>query len=368
MNVRQWLLLAALPLWFGCKTPAPTPTPGPTESRPTSGAVSSGSAETPSSQTEASQGPSSSQAIAAPTNAGPFLRVTRPRTNITELQVAVRQFVPAGRSQPVVWLAGVSHVGESNYYARLQKLLDAQELVLFEGVTDRASRAAGRKVFDNSKEELGSLQNTMAESLGLAFQLGAIDYERPNFRNSDLTIEQIAQLIAKEAPPGGKPSKTAQEFQKMLEMMQGDSFIGALVSAGMKLIGTNPKLQALMKLAMIEVLGRFKGDMSQFEGLPPEWKRLIEILLRARNDVVLKDLQVELRKRAPAKSIAIFYGAAHMEDLQRRLTAEMHYRPAGEQWFPAFSVDLQKAQVTDAELAFVQSLVDWQMKMLEQRE
>src|SRR3954464_9271463 len=135
MNVRQWLLLAALPLWFGCKTPAPTPTPGPTESRPTSGAVSSGSAETPSSQTEASQGPSSSQAIAAPTNAGPFLRVTRPRTNITELQVAVRQFVPAGRSQPVVWLAGVSHVGESNYYARLQKLLDAQELVLFEGVT-----------------------------------------------------------------------------------------------------------------------------------------------------------------------------------------------------------------------------------------
>jgi len=362
MNVRQWLLLAALPLWFGCKSPAPA------TSQESAGTASVRANQVIATEPEGSRGSLPSQAVAAPTNASPFLRVARPRTNITELQVAVRQFVPAGRSQPVVWLAGVSHVGESNYYARLQKLLDAQELVLFEGVTDRASRAAGRKVFDTSKEELGSLQNTMAESLGLAFQLGAIDYERPNFRNSDLTIEQIAQLISKEAPAGGKPSKTAQEFQKMLEMMQGDSLIGALVSAGMKLIGTNPKLQALMKLAMIEVLGRFKGDMSQFEGLPPEWKRLIEILLRARNDVVLKDLQVELQKRAPAKTIAIFYGAAHMEDLQRRLTRELHYRPAGEQWFPAFSVDLQKAQVTDAELAFVQSLVDWQMKMLEQRE
>jgi len=340
MNIRQWLLLAALPLGFGCKSPALKAAPQPTPS---------------------------AAASSLSTNA-PFLRIARPHTNVTELQVAVRQFIPSDHAQPIVYLAGVSHVGESNYYARLQKLLDGQDLVLFEGVTDRASRAAGRKVFDNSKEELGSLQNTMAESLGLAFQLEAIDYERANFRNSDLTIEQIAQLIAKQAPAGGKPSKTAQEFQKLLDMMQGDSLIGALVGAGMKLIGSNPKLQALMKLAMIEILGRLKGDMSQFEVLPPEWKRLIEILLRARNEVVLKDLQAELQKRSPAKRIAIFYGAAHMEDLQRHLVQEMHYRPIGEQWFPAFSVDLQKAQVTDAELGFVQSLVDYQMKMLEQRE
>lgn len=357
MKIRQWLLLAALPLWFGCKSAdTARPTTGSTESRPAT-------RESSFRWTELS----ANHVPASPVLSTNFLRIAKPRTNVTELQVAVRQFIPPDRSQPVVWLAGVSHVGESNYYARLQKLLDAQDLVLFEGVTDRASRAAGRKVFDNSREELGSLQNTMAESLGLAFQLESINYERPNFRNSDLTIEQIAQLIAKEAPPGGgKQSKTAQEFQKLLEMMQGDSVVGALLTAGMKLIGTSPKLQAMMKLAMIEILGRFKGDFSQFEGLPPEWKRLIEILLHARNDAVLNDLRTELQKRAPAKTIAIFYGAAHMEDLQRRLMRDLHYRPAGEQWVPAFSVDLQKAQVTESELGFVQSLVDWQMKMLEQ--
>jgi hypothetical protein len=353
MKMRQWLLVAALPLWFGCKSAAP-----PAES----GRVPARHFEVI--PAEGSQGHSPSQVHSNPS---PYLRIARPHTNVTELQVAVRQFIPQARSQPVIWLAGVSHVGESNYYARLQKLLDAQELVLFEGVTDRASRAAGRKAFERSDEELGSLQNTMAESLGLAFQLDTIDYERPNFRNSDLTIEQIAQLITKEGP-AGQPSKTAQEFQKLLELMEGDSLVGALVTAGMKLIGSSPKLQAMMKLVMIEILGRFKGDMSQFQGLPPEWQRLIEILLRARNDAVLKDVRAEIGKRSPAKTIAIFYGAAHMEDLEGRLVREMNYRPAREEWFPAFSVDLKKFQVTDAELGFVKSFVDWQMQVLEQKQ
>jgi hypothetical protein len=343
MRIRRWLVAAALPLWFGCKSADAPRVPE--------------AAALPAPQ------------VAAVVDPGPYLRVGAPRTNLTQLQVAVRQFVPHDRSQPVVWLAGVSHIGESNYYARLQKLLDAQDLVLFEGVTDRASRAAGRRTFDRSEEDLGSLQNTMAESLGLAFQLSSIDYERPHFRNSDLTIEEIAQLIAKEGTPGGKPSKTMEEFQKLLEMMEGDSLVGALIGAGMKLIGSSPKLQAVMKLAMIEMLGRFKGDLSQFEGLPPEWQRILEILVRARNDAVLKDLRVELGKRSSEKkSIAVFYGAAHMEDLERRLMEEMNYRPAREDWLPAFSVDLEKAQITESELGFVQSLVDWQMKMLQQRE
>jgi hypothetical protein len=342
MNKWRWLFVAALPLMFGCKASGPKPVAVVPEQVFTAVQVSS--------------------------NPAPYLRVARPSTNVTELQVAVRQFAPQGTSQPVVWLAGVSHVGESNYYARLQKLLDAQELVLFEGVTDRASRAAGRRAFERSEEELGSLQTTMAESLGLAFQLDTIDYERPNFRNSDLTIEELSQLIAKEGRPGGTPSKTMEEFQKLMEMMEGNSLIGALVGAGMKLIGSSPKLQAMMKLAMIEMLGRFKGDMSQFQGLPPEWQRLIDVLVRARNEAVMKDLRAELRKRSPAKSIAIFYGAAHMEDFERRLVEEMNYRPTRELWLPAFSVDLERAQVTASELGFVQGLVDWQMKMLEQRE
>ena len=33
-----------------------------------------------------------------------------------------------------IWLAGASHIGETNYYAALQRHLDAQALVLYEGI------------------------------------------------------------------------------------------------------------------------------------------------------------------------------------------------------------------------------------------
>ena len=115
-------------------------------------------------------------------------------------------------------------------------------------------------------------------------------------------------------------------------------------------------------------LGRFSGDMSKFEGLPPEWQKLVEVLIRSRNEAVMTDLRAELGKRSPAKSIAIFYGAAHMEDFERRLTHDMNYRKGREEWLPAFSVDLQKAQITDAELTFVQGMVDLQMQVLNKKD
>src|SRR5262245_51534059 len=148
----------------------------------------------------------------------PYLRIARPDTNRLELQVAVRQFVPRDRSQPVVWLTGVSHIGDSNYYARVQRHLNSQDLVLYEGVTDRATRAqrakktrGDRPSEEGTDGEESSLQGNMAAALGLVFQLESIDYDRPNFRNSDLTIEELQQLIARETATHKAPSKTASE-------------------------------------------------------------------------------------------------------------------------------------------------------------
>src|SRR6266849_5250061 len=66
--------------------------------------------------------------------AGPYLRVVNSDARVTQLQIAVRKFVPARVSGPAVWLTGASHIGDSNYFNALQKHLDAQALVLFEGV------------------------------------------------------------------------------------------------------------------------------------------------------------------------------------------------------------------------------------------
>ncbi len=315
---------------------------------------------------QGSEHPTASGTSAATNPPQPYLRIAQPDTNRLELQVAVREFVPRDRSQPVVWLTGVSHIGDSNYYARLQQHLNSQDLVLYEGVTDRAARAQHRKspaaASQSAEADVSSLQGNMATALGLVFQLGSIDYDRPNFRNSDLSIEELQQLIASETATRKAPSKTESEFQKLMELMQGDSVLGWIMNAAFRMIGSSPKLQALAKLMMIETLGRFEGNMAEYEGLPPEWQRLIQILIEKRNDTVLHDLRQEFGKKS--RSIAIFYGAAHMDNFERRLKSEMNYRVGKMLWFPAFSVDLQKAQITPDDVKMVKSFVDWQMGLM----
>ncbi|HEX4647032.1 MAG TPA: hypothetical protein VH598_15625, partial [Verrucomicrobiae bacterium] len=142
----------------------------------------------------------------------PYTRIARPDTNTVELQIAVRKFVPARHKGPAIWLVGTSHIGDPAYYRALQKLLDAQTLVVFEGINAEAHKrrvgeiekpvpTAGEAAEHGSPEkgqaaDEPSLQATMAKSLGLVFQLDAIDYDRTNFLNSDLSIQQIQRLLA----------------------------------------------------------------------------------------------------------------------------------------------------------------------------
>ena len=214
--------------------------------------------------------------VSSATNAPPqpYMRVARPDSNTVALQIALRSFAPPKGRGPVVWLSGASHVGDSNYFAALQRHLDAQALVLFEGV------GAKDKKMRFNPDEGASIQHTMAESLGLVFQLSAVNYDRPHFRNSDLTIAQLQQLLTGGVTTnrGGTSAnaKANEEFQQLLQIMDGSSFLGTLLHAGFKLIGSSPKLQAMTKVMLIEVLGQLKGDMAQLKGVPPEFQRLLE--------------------------------------------------------------------------------------------
>ena len=295
------------------------------------------------------------------------MRVARPDSNTVTLQIALRRFVPERGRGPVVWLSGASHVGESNYFAALQRHLDAQALVLFEGVG-----AKSKKMRFNPDEE-SSIQHTMAASLGLVFQLSAIDYDRPRFRNSDLTIAELQQLLSRGAAPGaadgraGRDTKAGEEFRDLLQIMDGSSFLGTLLQAGLKFIGSSPKLQAMTKVMLIEVLGQIKGDMSQLKGVPPEIQRLLEVIIQERNKVVLGDLKAELRAVSPPRSIAVFYGAGHMADLEKRLRGEMNYQPRGEVWLTALSVNTRDTGLSDVEVQAMRGLIQWQLDALREQ-
>ena len=282
----------------------------------------------------------------------PYLRTTQAEDGTIALQVAMRQFTSPNKDRPVIWLCGVSHIGDTNYYAAVQNHLDRQPLVLFEGIGGRPRKNQG------DPNGLG-LQTALARSLNLVFQLNTIDYERSNFRNCDLSIAQLEEIINRQS--GGD---TMDEFQDMLDLMRGNSWVSIVVNIGLQWIGSDARLQALTRLAMIDLLGSVEGDLSQAGGLPPEVTELLRILIRERNQVVMTDLKKILHQHNAPAGIAIFYGAGHMDDLEHRLTTTLGYQPTATEWLSAFAVNPQRSGVSETEISLVRSLVRWQMRQM----
>ncbi len=305
-----------------------------------------------------------------------YVRLSDAVSNIVQLQIAVRKFVPARGRGPAIWLTGVSHIGESNYFAGLQRQLDGQTLVLFEGIgaasgqtaetsasSTSAARPDAKAAGISSNGTRRSLQSSLATSLGLVFQLEAIDYDRTNFRNSDLSVEQLRGLIARQ-PAGAGEAGAGQSFESLLQILEGGSLLDAVLQVGLRFLGANPKLQAMSKLALIETIAQMKGDPSQLRGLPSQMKQLLAVLIEQRNQKVVDDLKAELREMSRDSSIAVFYGTGHMPDLEMRLRKQLKYKPADQQWLTPFSVNLAQAGISQAELEFIRGFVKRELEQL----
>jgi hypothetical protein len=315
----------------------------------------------------------------------PYTRIANPDSNTVQLQIAVRKFVPAGKTGPTLWLAGTSHVGEPQYYQALQKHLDAQTVVLFEGInadahprhvpkpgeppataTPPPTRPPPAK--DTSTNEAYSMQTELAKSLGLVFQLDAINYDRTNFLNSDLSAFDIQKLMigdpdAEPAAPGEK-GISSPTFDMLLQVMDGTSFLGSIFKWVIKYIGSDPQMQASAKFTLIEALGRMKGDFAAMRGLPPDMQHLLKVLIEARNQNVIDDLKTEFTVVPANGSIAVFYGTGHMDDMERRVIQQLNYRPDGDIWFTAFSVDLRTTGMSASQVQSMRRVIKWELDMM----
>jgi len=306
----------------------------------------------------------------------PYMRVERAPDSTLSLQVAVREMKPPRKRWPVIHLVGVTHLGETNYYAALQERLDGCEVVLYEGIGD-----APRHTSELDRETGGSLlQIRLARALGLVFQLEAIRYDRPHFKNSDLTYEQLERVLRGEILPppsakwqpaaplfltgaaGASTPQVGEQMEELMGIMEGNSFMGVLAHTMIQFIAASPRLQATVKVVLIETMGAIEGDLADMPGLPEEWQDLVQFLIRERNKIVLNDVRRLLDDKRPPSSVAIFYGAGHMHDLEQRLAGELGYRPVREQWLTAFGINPRAAGVSELELQWVRSLIQAQMR------
>jgi hypothetical protein len=308
-----------------------------------------------------------------------FLR-SQDQEKVASLQTLSQEFKPSDGHGPSIWLIGVAHIGTPEYYAALQKRLDAQTTVLFEGVDAKKFTQEAKP--DNQK----GLQGKLATALGLVFQLDAINYRRPNFVSCDLTMAGLEKAIATHnaEPPAagsspdekptaadsavspGKKNRSLSKlpakvdnatFDTLMQAMRGEGDIGRKLDGMVGILGSTPEMRETAKLTFIETFAQAGDLISAAKAASPEIRDLFEVLITERNENVIRQLQARLPQLGPGDTIAVFYGAAHMDQIMDRLNAELRYTPGVQVWDTAFTADTTKSIMPKAQLkAMVQMM------------
>jgi hypothetical protein len=265
-----------------------------------------------------------------------FLRVRRDDRDLpVSLETAVTRYVPAGvrgDSDRSIDLVGAVHIGESTYYAELNRLFGSYDAVLYELVA--AADANVPEPGQRSGHPVGLLQVAMKNLLELEFQLDRINYRQPNFVHADLTPEEFQRSM----------SDRSESFSKMFFRLMGQGLAQqskdparnsdfAVLSAFL-----SPDRAVELKRAMAVQFEDLEMATLAFDG--PQGSTIIT----ERNKRALQVLQNQVS--AGKKRLAIFYGAAHLPDFDRKLREQFNYVPTDTRWMAAWN--LQSARQREA--------------------
>lgn len=383
--------------------------------------------------------PASSQSAAKP---APWVRLVEDDDRVARMEVAMRTYRAEGK--PDLLVAGAVHIGDRPFYKALQEALDAQDVVLFEGVKPsaagpddatisdeaRVERTKGRvrllgivverhlrehdlppltldelsatlaedprhqrwlegartdawgnpilyttteagtgydvvslgadnkpggagvnadlRLSDDkpiSPAELGltpGLQEKLAQTFRLRFQLTEMDESGDHWRNADLSIEQINELLKAKGASG--------DF--LFSMLDGSSGLAAFASGMLAAMEAIPGAAPRGKLMIMELLSLADDDMMG-AGMPGG-AELMDVIINDRNQAVIDTLGALIENEPEVNTVGIVYGAGHMPDLEERLRDQLGYHPVGEPvWNTAMRLPLEKLGITPEERAMI---------------
>ncbi|MCC5844522.1 MAG: hypothetical protein JJU05_09745 [Verrucomicrobia bacterium] len=292
--------------------------------------------------------------------AEPYLRVTDGADGSRILEIAVRTLRAEDGSPRRIHLVAVSHIGSQGYYDALQAKLEEMDLVLFEGVGGDRDEFLRR----DPAEDADELQPALARAVGLRFQLHAMDYLRPHFVNSDLTPGELLALFSGENPEDFTAEGLAR-LEQTLASMQGDGLNAGMMRMFLGMIERHPPFALGVRWALVEILGTVRGDLASVQGLPRDVEDMLRVLLRERNAVVMRDIARVLAPADAPADLAVFYGAAHMHELESRLETELGFRPEKTVWLPAFQGNLERSGLGRMQQNMLRHMVLQQVRMLE---
>ncbi len=273
---------------------------------------------------EASDEPRAANPAAAVTE---FVRLRRDKNNqVVAMQTAVVRLVPrdSGSSLQHVDLIAAVHIGEHAYYQTINSLFTHYDAVLYELVAPQGTRIPkGEK---EHKSIVSGMQSWMRDVLDMGMQLEDVDYTAENLVHADLSPEEFSQSM------DSRNESVAGMLSKTWLAGMGQQYSAKAIFSEIRLLknllsgNRDLALKIFMAEQMVDTM-RLGDAIEGREG---------STLVAERNKKALAVLRQEIA--AGKKKLAIFYGAAHMGDMSRRLIAEFDLVPAWTGWIDAWNL------------------------------
>lgn len=229
-------------------------------------------------------------------------------------------------------LIGAVHIADKKYFDQLNALFKSYDAVLYELVGPPMAERLKQKKENEGEgggrlQWIGSLQEMMKKTLGLTGQLEGIDYTAKNFVHADM--------------------RTGEFFET--QEQKGESFLGLWArawKAQMEIASTSDRTNqpGLARLLQILCSENSSAELKRLVGREfDEVEKLIAgvegdsgtVLIGERNRVAIEALAVEMAKGR--KRLAIFFGAAHLPDMEKRL-ARMGFKKTKTDWLTAWDM------------------------------
>jgi len=248
-----------------------------------------------------------------------FIRLVEDDGKGAKLEVAIGFYVnPEGVH---VDLIGVVHFADEAYYKMLQKFFKAYDVVLYEMIAPKNSAA-----IDPGNSFLSHFQHNMGKAMGMVSQMDTINYRCDNFVRADLTPNEVIEKFFEKNRGFWSAFKNSLSMQLTMQQcgvgkhMTGDAMIEAYRSKDKA---------SKLKLIMAKELEASEKAFIKLEEDGPT------TIIGDRNKAAIDVLIEEKEKH---KKLAIFYGAAHMADMEARLQRDLGFEKTGHYWFTAWDI------------------------------
>jgi len=226
-------------------------------------------------------------------------------------------------------LIGAIHIADKSYYDKLNKDFENYDSLLYEMVgSKREGPLEEGDLEGGGSNPIRTLQIMMQKTLELDYQMSGIDYTAKNFVHADMDYETFSKMQKERNE--GILQMMLQSYKAQFKMMaEGKAPASMSMADLIKILLSGDSANGL-KL----VLGRQFDEIEyMITAMEPEDG---SVILTERNKVALKVLKKRIEKGD--KNIGVFYGAAHLPDMEERLINEFGLKKKKTVWNDAWSM------------------------------